>query len=76
MTQLGNKIRDLREKHGMSKMQLAEQLGVTLPAVYHLERGIRKPSFEVLVKLADTFGVSTDEFARMSTEKESELETA
>ncbi len=44
MTQIGNKVRALRERREMSKSQLAAVLGVTVPAIHHIERGIRKPS--------------------------------
>lgn len=76
MTQLGNKLRELREQHGMNKRQLADHLGVTPPAISHMEKGIRKPSFEMLVKLSETFGVSSDELTRMSTVTEKELAAA
>lgn len=74
MTQLGNKLRELREQNGMNKRQLADHLGVTPAAISHMEKGIRKPSFEMLVKLSETFGVSSDELTRMSTVTEKELE--
>ena len=69
MTELGNKLRSLREQSGMSNRQLADQLGVTPGAVSHLESGIRKPSWEILVKLSRVFNVSADELTSMSTEE-------
>lgn len=68
MSQLGNKLQALREERGLNIQQLADMLGVTRSAVRHMERGIRKPSFEMLVKLTDVFGVPADEFTRMETE--------
>lgn len=75
MTQIGNKIRVLREQREMSKSQLAGVLGVTVPAIHHIERGIRKPSLTMLIKVADFFGESVEELARISAD-ENELEAA
>ena len=75
MTQIGNKVRALRERREMSKSQLAAVLGVTVPAIHHIERGIRKPSLTMLIKVADFFGESVEELARISAD-ESELEAA
>lgn len=76
MTQIGNKICALREARNLSKPELAKLLGVTPPAVYHMERGIRKPSIEMLIKLADLFEVSLDELTRLAAEPDEALEVA
>lgn len=76
MTELGNKLRSLREQSGMSRSELANAVQVTTPAIYHLERGIRKPSFEMLVKLSKLFSISADELTSMSTDELAEVETA
>lgn len=73
MTQIGNKICALREARSLSKPELAKLLDVTPPAVYHMERGIRKPSIEMLIKIADLFEVSVEELARLSAEPDSAL---
>ena len=64
MTKIGNKVRVLRERRNLSKAQLAEALGVTAPAIHHIERGIRKPSATTMVKLADFFDVSVEVLVR------------
>lgn len=69
MTLLGNKLRILREERDLTKPELAQRLGVTTPAIYHLERGIRKPSIAMMVRLADFFSVSIDELARLADEE-------
>lgn len=76
MTELGNKLRSLREDRGLTRRELAKMLSVTTPAVNHLESGIRLPSFEMLVKLSNVFGISSDELTRMSTVEETEVEVA
>lgn len=69
MNELGNKLKMLRERRGLSKSQLAHELGVTTPAVYHMESGIRKPSITMLVKLAIFFDVTIDELAILAASK-------
>lgn len=76
MTQIGNKICALREARSLSKPELAKLLGVTPPAVYHMESGFRKPSIEMLVKLADLFEVSLDELTRLAAEQDKAIEVA
>lgn len=50
----------IREKHGISKYALSKSLGISDVAVLRLEQGKSNPSVELLKKIADYFGVSTD----------------
>lgn len=56
---LGEFIRELRENARISLRQLAEQAGVSNPYLSQIERGLRKPSAEVLQQLANALRVST-----------------
>ena len=56
---IGDFIRDLRRKSRISLRQLAEQAGVSNPYLSQIERGLRKPSAEVLSQLASALRVST-----------------
>jgi transcriptional regulator with XRE-family HTH domain len=56
---LGSFIRDLRRNARISLRQLAEQAGVSNPYLSQIERGLRKPSAEVLAQLASALRVST-----------------
>jgi transcriptional regulator with XRE-family HTH domain len=56
---LGSFIRDLRRNARISLRQLAEQAGVSNPYLSQIERGLRKPSAEVLAQLAGALRVST-----------------
>jgi len=56
---LGEFIRDLRRNAQISLRQLAEQAGVSNPYLSQIERGLRKPSAEVLQQLASALRVST-----------------
>lgn len=56
---IGEFIRDLRHNARISLRQLAEQAGVSNPYLSQIERGLRKPSAEVLHQLATALRVST-----------------
>src|SRR5918998_4022893 len=56
---IGGFIRDLRQSARISLRQLAEQTGVSNPYLSQIERGLRKPSAEVLQQLASALRVST-----------------
>src|SRR4051812_46297930 len=56
---IGGFIRDLRRNARISLRQLAEQAGVSNPYLSQIERGLRKPSAEVLAQLASALRIST-----------------
>jgi transcriptional regulator with XRE-family HTH domain len=56
---VGGFIRDLRRDAKISLRQLAERAGVSNPYLSQVERGLRKPSAEVLQQLASALRVST-----------------
>jgi transcriptional regulator with XRE-family HTH domain len=56
---LGAFIHDLRKNARISLRQLAQQAGVSNPYLSQIERGLRKPSAEVLAQLANALRVST-----------------
>ena len=55
-----NNLKQLRKNKGVLQSEVADVIGVTKQAYGHYETGRRKPSPEVLAKLADYFGVSVD----------------
>ena len=55
---MGNKIKNLREKAGMSQTELADKLGLSKSVISAYEKGVRNPSYKVLPLLAETFNVS------------------
>ncbi len=62
MKRFGEKLRLLREKHGMSLRQLAPKLGFSVHGyIAQIERGERKPSADLVVKIARLFDVSADQ---------------
>ena len=57
---LGDYLREQRLAAKLSLRQLAEQTGVSNPYLSQIERGLRKPSAEVLQQLAKALRVSAE----------------
>lgn len=62
MNEFAERVCDIRKKNGVSQYKLAKDLGLCRSTVSKWESGDRMPSFEVMVKIAEYFGVSTDYF--------------
>jgi transcriptional regulator with XRE-family HTH domain len=58
---LGSYLRDQRVAAGVSLRQLAEQAGVSNPYLSQIERGLRRPSAEVLSQLAKALRISAEQ---------------
>ena len=56
---IGEFIRDLRHNARISLRELADRAGVSNPYLSQIERGLRKPSAEVLAQIASALRVST-----------------
>jgi len=56
---IGEFIRDLRRTARISLRELADRAGVSNPYLSQIERGLRKPSAEVLGQIASALRVST-----------------
>ena len=56
---IGDFIRELRHNARISLRELAERAGVSNPYLSQIERGLRKPSAEVLQQIASALRVST-----------------
>ncbi|MPZ63216.1 MAG: helix-turn-helix domain-containing protein [Propionibacteriales bacterium] len=57
---LGEYLREQRSEAQLSLRQLAEQAGVSNPYLSQIERGLRKPSAEVLQQLAKALRISAE----------------
>jgi transcriptional regulator with XRE-family HTH domain len=64
LTTWGAKIEQLMENRGLSRQQLADELGVSYVSVLHLTTGDNGPSQKTFEKLADVLGVSLDDIRR------------
>ncbi|MGH8777168.1 MAG: helix-turn-helix domain-containing protein [Jiangellaceae bacterium] len=57
---LGDFLREQRAHAQLSLRQLADQAGVSNPYLSQIERGIRKPSAEVLQQIAKALRISAE----------------
>jgi transcriptional regulator with XRE-family HTH domain len=56
----GEKLKALRKSKNLTQTQLGNYLGVAKSVISYYENGDRYPSYDVLVKIAHTFHVTTD----------------
>ena len=59
---IGNLIKDAREKAGMTQKELAEKMGTTPQNISQYERNIRNPKLETRERLAEAMGLPDDTF--------------
>jgi len=57
---IGKIIKRLRKDKNITQADLAKAVGVTTSSIGMYETEVRKPSYEVIVKLAKYFNVTTD----------------
>ena len=57
---LSDNIRTFRKQRKLTQEQFAEMLGVTTGAVYKWESGLSVPELNLIVEMADFFGLSVD----------------
>ena len=55
-----NNIKSARENKGYTQQECADMFGVKIRAWQTYEQGVSEPKYELLCKIADSFGVSTD----------------
>lgn len=60
MVDFSQRLRKVRLDNHMTQAQVARKIGVTAFMVSSYETDIRLPSYDVLIRIADLFGVSID----------------
>ncbi len=60
MTSFAFRLKELRERKGITQAQLSDATKLTISAISKWERGRRSPSAYALFKLSRFFGVSAD----------------
>ena len=60
MVDFSQRLKQLRKDKHLTQAQVAQRIGVTASMVSSYETDIRLPSYEVLVRIADVFGVTVD----------------
>lgn len=63
-TALGNRIKELRLRQGLTQSAFARELHVSFQAVSNWERNITPPDLDNLVRIADYFGILIDDLLR------------
>jgi ribosome-binding protein aMBF1 (putative translation factor) len=58
--ELGNRVGELRESRGLSRLELAERMHTTQSVIARLEAGGTKPSLTTLERVAVALGASVD----------------
>jgi len=58
--ELGEFIRTQRERSAMSVRKLAEQAGISNPYLSQIERGLRRPSADIVKSLAGALSISAE----------------
>lgn len=60
MVDFGARLRLLRQSRGMTQKQMADKLSLTKSVISAYETDVRLPSYDILLKIAAIFGVTTD----------------
>ena len=60
MVDFSQRLMKVRLDNHMTQAQVAKKIGVTASMVSSYETDIRLPSYDVLIRIADLFGVSVD----------------
>lgn len=68
---LGGRIKALRNAHGMTQEQVAEQIGVSRQKYARIENGSNNITLDILTKLAPVFDVTVSDITRVLDENPS-----
>lgn len=64
--EIGNQIKNLRLRRGITQEEMAQQFGITAQAVSKWERGVATPDIALLPAISAYFGVTIDELFALS----------
>lgn len=67
-SKFGNLLRSTRKSRSLKLWQVAEKVDVEVKHLGRIERGEKKPSFDLIVALADCLGVSPAAFFEFNSE--------
>lgn len=67
-------FRSFRKARGLNQIELGDILGVSQGTIASWENGTRRPDIEMLAKIADYFGVSTDILLDRKSKEEADQE--
>lgn len=72
--EFSERLKTLRKEAGFTQVNVAEKLGISQPAYASWERGVKKPTQDNLVKIAQVLNVSVDYLVGNSEEKTDDLD--
>lgn len=72
--EFSERLKNLRKEARLTQVDVASKLGISQPAYASWERGVKKPTQENLVKIAQVLNVSVDYLVGNSEEKLDELD--
>ena len=72
--EFSERLKELRKKANFTQVEVAEKLGISQPAYASWERGVKKPTQENLVKIAQVLNVSVDYLVGNLEEESDELD--
>lgn len=73
MVDFGDTLKTLRLKENMTQAQLAQKLGLTKSVISAYETGLRLPSYDILIHIAQIYKVSTDYLLGIENKQEIDL---
>lgn len=73
MVDFGNVLKTLRLRNNMTQAQLSQKLDLTKSVISAYETGLRLPSYDVLIHIAQIFNVSTDYLLGLENPQEIDL---
>ena len=65
----GENLKNLRKGRGMTQSELGGKIGLSKAVISKYETGLGYPSFDVLIRIAKFFGVTTDFLLGVSGDK-------
>lgn len=69
-------LRDERERQGLSKYEMEQRCGLSQQMVGYVERGLRNPSLETAVRMADALGFDLEEVIKQARKSVSQKKPA
>jgi len=72
--EFSERLKTLRKEAGLTQVDVAEKLGISQPAYASWERGVKKPTQDNLVKIAQVLNVLVDYLVGNSDNTEDELD--
>ena len=62
----GSVLKQLRKSHNLTQEKLGYDTGLSKAAISKYEKGLGYPSFDILIRFANYFGVTTDYLLNVS----------